>query len=365
MEIQELLDHQCRELIRDGCSPSRIAEILDGAHVRFVHSLYDQPLRTRLMSMSDESLLTSLLPFLSEIKNHPTECDELLSILSAKVTQMLQEKPWIINSSNRAQAFFRTLESLIFLTSEEQIRLAITSLLRRAQENQSYGGIADFSYFAALYYQKVVELFPKDQELHSLLLDVFRRNNNHVPLLSFIPPSGLPPDISERPFGEMKDHETVPFFMQDEILNFSDMIIPTRRADRHFTSCAPQAEANHCELSMNPSRSNERTFLFHKDRFLGSLKHSHTDHGNMKSFLAARTVFDEKTQAYPLIEGGIYLVASGSVLQSVVASTPRYDINAPLQLMPQRHVQGMFRMNQSQYINCIRSWRKEVEGANA
>lgn len=199
-------------------------------------------------------------------------------------------------------------------------------------EQKTLGPVNDSSLFLAMEYPVLKAAYPSDIELQECIITLANHFDRWIALYAYQPPEKNDAVQTSREFPG-----------DDDILRSSD-IISSKRVEHgaRSTVCCPQAEAGHLATSLSNQRGNN-TFVYVKGKLIGSVKHnddSDSRYTLQNSFLGMRTV-QAPDGTYPVIEGGLYLVADCKTLQMIKSSGDRCDLPS-LTLMPQRSAHTNF-----------------------
>lgn len=217
-------------------------------------------------------------------------------------------------------------------------------------DKKTLGPLNDSSLFLAMEYPTLKKMYPSDAELQECIMTFINHFDRWIALYAYQPPTQNDAVQTSREFPG-----------DDDVFHSSD-IISSKRVEKgaRSTVCCPQAEAGHLATSLSNQRGNN-TFVYVKGKLIGSLKHndgSDSRYTLQNSFLGMRTV-QAPDGTYPVIEGGLYLVADCSTLYTIKSSGDRCDLPS-LTLMPQRSTHTNFVSSQD-FATRTRTLRTELE----
>lgn len=237
----------------------------------------------------------------------------------------------------------------------QEYQSIISSSIQYYLDIGTLGPLLDCSLYAALYFSELKNELPGGGKFSENILRVIEQMNRWVPLFATTPPESIGSELS---LGR-------DFQRTDEVIEVPG-VEAVKRSDIRFTDCVPMADFAHLYTSLSTTRG-RNTFVFCQGRLIGSMKHSYDDFGSQKTFLGMRTICHPKSDVdsrksgtYPVIEGGLYLVADREAFTKIIQSGDRCDIDQ-LSLMPLRSTVDLTNFSHEQYLERIRTMRSEFE----
>ncbi len=354
-----LLDSVRRDLKNDGCSSAKLDASLQGNlfSLEFVADGCGNILE-QIQTYPGEALLSELGALYCHLLILPeSEQVVLRSTIKKRIEQDLFSKPYTLSVGKNFNNFMRFRSLLPEFIVLQDFRSYVLSFTKDCISRYSMGQAKDFSLYAALHFSELMNLFPGDTELRHSMLTILKSFQTWAPLYAFTSPKdvGVEPSPGHACF-------------DDEMIE-SPFVLSSKRADRRFTDCCPQAEAGHLSASLAAEYTGRNTYVFSDGKLLGSLKHGTDQLTVQHTFLAMRTVARDSSRPhetlYPLITGGLYLVSDNQQLQAILSAGPRHDIADEIAFMPLRSIDGTALYARPDYLKLVGTVRERIESTTS
>ncbi len=303
----------------------------------------------RLLTFGEATFLRNLPQIVRlSLESDDNVSEQVWKDVRAFVEKSLLGNPRILYTGSHTQDVIRFRKLLQLWMSPREYRDMIVGSMTYHIDKNTVGPLNDGSLFLAMEYPSLLAEYSGDTELEESIMTLVNHFDRWVALYAFTPPEHVKGAQVSRAFPGT-----------DDVLE-SDKVTSRKRADVRYTVCAPQAEAGHLETSLSSKRGNN-TFVYCDGHLVGSLKHnddSDSRYTMQNTFLGLRTV-RAPDGTYPVVEGGLYLVADASSLHRIKCADDRCDLPS-LQLMPQRSAGTNF-VPPEDFARRTRSLRRKLE----
>lgn len=279
---------------------------------------------------------------------HSANPDALRAQVTVQIESLFSED-WRLQTLGKH--VFRYFELLEKFVSRDRLQEWLGMYIDRIMENKQYGGANQFRYFAALNLDRLQSIFADDPEFLARISS-FIGDEHWIVASAVVSQESMPDAIAPQ-----RD------LVEDE--QFALPNIRTARGVQHAaTVCSPQAEAYHNQTSLSTHnvRAQDRKYVVVNGKLVGSVKWGSTRETVQHSFLSFRTVQDEGTGTYPLIENALYL-ASSDVLRRIretAGNVVHFSSEDDVAFMPQRSMEDSAIWN-TNYLRRVRTVREIVE----
>jgi len=323
---------------------------LEPYHASRIASRIEHPGTMSLIPVRPDSLIAQIptVVYAMEHGEYSAGPDVLRAQVTAQIESLFSED-WKLQTLGKH--VFRYVELLEKFVSKDRLKKWLEAYVDRISENGQYGGSNTFRYFAALNLDRIRHFFADDPDFIRKL-SVFLGNDFWVPSHAVLSGSAHPEEMRS----------------PRDLSADASVIVPNvrtaRGVTRAATTCSPQAETYHGWTSLNTDdlHAEDRKYIAVEDRLIGSMKWGDTRETKQHSFLSFRTVHDEATDSYPLIENALYL-ASSDVLRKIpetAGNVVQLSAEDDVAFMPQRSMQDSA-IGNTNYLQRVRTVRSIVE----